>query len=122
MQERRPRASMSRTLWIDCMHSQMNSARIAVLRSVTNMVMGNQSEEELTKILAGESEVKVKAPANVRMLMDQMGMGHAVEQPFHILTTSDESAVLVADEEPWEDLEFEVALDSELEPAPATAF
>ena len=61
-------------------------------------------------MIQGESERKVEVPAGLREAFHGIGLSH-VMAPIHLLTAQGGDQILMA-ADAWEDLEFEVALDS----------
>jgi hypothetical protein len=80
----------------------------AVLRAIAG-VAGIKSEIEVERMLKGQSKEKIRPPSHVRHLLQSMNLGHVLE-PVNLLVGAD-GPILSAESE-WQDVEFEVALDS----------
>ena len=62
-------------------------------------------------ILHGRSERKLDAPPGLREALGSIGLGQSLV-PINLMMICDKDSILAATNETWEDLEFEVALDS----------
>ena len=80
----------------------------AVLRAIAS-VSGIKSEAEVERMLKGLSKEKIKPPSHVRHLLQNMNLGHVLE-PINLLIGAD--GPIISAEQQWQDVEFEVALDS----------
>ena len=83
------------------------AGRRAVLKAVASR-QGIVSEDELDLLYSGKSKLKA-VPRSLRKALQDVGLGDVL--PVNILTSADPLEVLVAADD-WQDLEFEVALDS----------
>ena len=87
-----------------------NAANEAVLR-VAAQCSGITNPDEIKRVVARSSSAKLVVPKQLRELMLEMGIGHQLK-PVNLFTIQDDpTAVLLADSA-WQDVEFEVALDS----------
>ena len=71
---------------------------------------GIVDDEEVERILEGTSEVKLSVPQHLRVLLQSIGLG-VMLAPLNIMMTREPEQILVS-EGAWQDIEFEVALDS----------
>ena len=62
-------------------------------------------------VLHGRSERKLQFPPGLQEARHGVGLGHAI-MPVNLFLTKDNDSVLVATNDQWEDLEFEVTLGS----------
>jgi hypothetical protein len=73
---------------------------------------GVLDDDELELLYSGKSEKKLNVPADLRSTLQDLGLGDCLA-PVHILTAIEKGSVLpLQDDSVWQDLEFEVALDS----------
>ena len=72
---------------------------------------GVVDEDALEEMYAGKSDIKLKVPLALREAMCSIGLGPALAAPVNILSSRDGDSILVS-EDAWQDMEFEVALDS----------
>ena len=71
---------------------------------------GTVDEEQLELLYSGKSEVKLDVPASLGRALREVGLGGALSE-VNVMTTVEKASILV-NTEVWEDIEFEVALDS----------
>ena len=88
---------------------ESGAGKRAVLKAIAER-QGVVDPDELEKLYEGKSDVKLHVPQNLRMAMSEIGLGNALA-PVNLITTRDTQPIFV-NEEAWNDLEFEVALDS----------
>ena len=89
---------------------ESGAGRRAILRAVAAR-QGIESDEEIEGMLDGKTESKIDVPVGLRGAFHSIGLGHAMS-PVNLITSRDKESILVATNGQWEDLEFEVALDS----------
>ena len=85
------------------------SGRRAIVKAIAER-QGIIDEDQLESLYAGSSDVKLKVPSHLRPVLREIGLGSVLAE-VNILTSSDPQEILV-NTAVWEDLEFEVALDS----------
>ena len=85
------------------------AGRKAIVKAVAER-QGIHDRAEIDRIYNGVSDRKLRVPRSWREAMRSIGL-EEVLAPAHLITVDDHDAVCVA-EDAWEDLEFEVALDS----------
>ena len=85
------------------------AGRRAILKAVA-LQQGVTSEDELEKLYDGTSGQQLRVPPSIREAMVEIGLGDRLV-PINVITTSDPLQCFV-NEEAWEEMEFEVALDS----------
>ena len=73
---------------------------------------GIVDDETLKKLASGEApdSDRLHVPGHLRVAMCEIGL-HCAMAPINVMETLETQAILMAQEE-WNDLEFEVALDS----------
>ena len=71
---------------------------------------GITSEDEIERLYEGNSDRKLHVPCGLRGTLQNIGLG-AASAPLNVMTILDKRPILIS-EDAWEDLEFEVALDS----------
>ena len=89
---------------------ESGAGRRAILRA-TAARQSVIDEDEIEDILHGRSERKLDAPFGLREALGSIGLGQALV-PINLMMTREKVSILAATNEQWEDLEFEVALDS----------
>ena len=70
---------------------------------------GIEDDNELEKLYSGRSEQKLVVPRGMRDTLRSIGLGDILA-PLNLITAVEPQHMLV--NETWQDLEFEVALDS----------
>ena len=86
------------------------SGELSVIRAVA-AANGIKSEDTIQQIAKGESDLKLGAPHQVRELLHAMDLAHFLA-PVNLLFGKSQGSIFVADQQAWDDIEFEVALDS----------
>ena len=81
-----------------------------VIRRAVAARQGIVDEEDVEDLLHGRSDHKLQVPPGLREALRSVGLGHALA-PVNILTVTEGNSILI-NNNAWEDLEFEVALDS----------
>ena len=71
---------------------------------------GVVDEDELERLYAGKSDIKLRVPMELRTTLHEIGLGEMLA-PMNMITLAEPDQILV-NSEVWKDLEFEVALDS----------
>ena len=89
---------------------ESGAGRRAILRAIA-IRQGIEDEDEIEDILHGRSERKLDAPPGLREALGSIGLGQTLV-PINLMMTREKESILTATNETWEDLEFEVALDS----------
>ena len=87
---------------------QVGAGRRAVLKALAER-QGITSDEQLDALDEGRSDVKLRVPVSMRQALREIGLGGALAE-INILTVADPQEILATTA--WEDVEFEVALDS----------
>ena len=89
---------------------EKDSGHRAILKA-TAMKQGMFSDQDLDDLLKGSSERRLYAPANLRNVLQDIGISEAMA-PMNLfeIVAADEPLLMAGDS--WSDLEFEVALDS----------
>ena len=96
---------------IAALGSTGESGKRAVLEAIARK-QGIDDATEVDKILEGKSDVKLQVPRHLRFPLESIGLGEALA-PIHIIETLEPGGILMAGESSkWQDVEFEVALDS----------
>ena len=92
---------------------ESSAGRRAVLRAIAQHqgIDDDDDDDEIEDRLHGRSERKLGAPPGLREALGSIGLGQILA-PINIMVTRDKDAIHSATNETWEDLEFEVALDS----------
>ena len=85
------------------------SGRRAVVKALAAR-QGIVDEDQLELLYSGAPGVKLKVPYLLRQTLEKVGLGNVLA-PVNILTVADPAEILV-NTAVWEDVEFEVALDS----------
>ena len=85
------------------------AGRRSVLKAVAER-QGITDDDELERLYSGKSKVRSGIPPGLRRALRDIGLGDLLPA-VNILTVSDPQEILAATSA-WEDLEFEVALDS----------
>ena len=85
------------------------SGRQAVLRAVAER-NGITDEDEIERLIDGKSEIKLRVPNQLRPALQSIGLGEMLA-PINIITAIEPDQILISTEA-WQDIEFEVALDS----------
>ena len=86
-------------------------------RAVLKAIAGKQhipitDEDELEKLYDGTSDRKLQVPPTIRDALHNIGLGDSL-MPMHLITASSpEHSEVFVSEDAWQDIEFEVALDS----------
>ena len=88
---------------------ESGAGRRAILRAVAER-QGIVDADEVEDLLHGRGEQRLQVPPGLREALHSVGLGHALA-PVNILTATEGSSILI-NNDAWEDLEFEVALDS----------
>ena len=88
---------------------KFGAGRRAILQAVAKR-LGIVDEEQLELLYSGKSEVKLDVPASLGRALREVGLGAALSE-VNVMTTIEKASILV-NTEAWEDIEFEVALDS----------
>ena len=84
------------------------SGRRAIIKALADR-QGIVDEDELEQLYSGRARLR-EVPRSMRNVLREVGLGDVLPE-VNLITTSTPTEVLVADDK-WEDLEFEVALDS----------
>ena len=71
---------------------------------------GITDEDEIERLIDGKSEIKLRVPNQLRPALQSIGLGEMLA-PINILEAMELHQILIS-EEAWQDIEFEVALDS----------
>ena len=87
---------------------QSGAGRRAILKAIAER-QGVTDEAQLEDMYAGKGDVKLHVPMNMRRVLREVGLGDALAE-INILTVSGPQEILATTA--WEDIEFEVALDS----------
>ena len=88
---------------------ESGAGRRAIVRAVVTRE-GIDDESNIEDLLDGRSEHKLQVPPGLREALHEVAPGHAL-MLVNFLLTKEKDSVLVATDDQWEDLEFEVALD-----------
>ena len=94
---------------IDALGSIGDSGKRAVLEAIARR--NGVENDEVDQMLEGSSARKLAVPPHLRGAMQSIGLGGLLA-PVNVLTTWSPDAILVNEESNWQDIEFEVALDS----------
>ena len=86
------------------------SGRRAILTAVAGR-QGITDENDIVEMLKGTSKLRLEAPPGLREALQDIGLGCAL-MPVNTITLAEQDAILTNTDAEWEDLEFEVALDS----------
>ena len=86
------------------------AGRKAIIKAMAAR-QGITDECEVDDLLKGRSTKKLRAPLGLREALCGIGMSDVLA-PINLITTAEENAILLSDDAEWQDLEFEVALDS----------
>ena len=86
------------------------AGRRAVLTAVASR-QGIEDGDDIEDLLHGRSDKKIHIPDGLRIAFQDIGLGHTLA-PINLITSIEKEAVLMAENGKWEDIEFEVALDS----------
>ena len=86
------------------------AGRRAVLTAVAAK-QGIDNSDDIEDLLHDRSDRKIEVPIGLRTAFQEIGLGHTLA-PLHLITSVEQDAVLMASSDMWEDIEFEVALDS----------
>ena len=86
------------------------AGRRAILKAIAERQVFDVDETQLEELYSGESDLKLVVPLAWRRVLRNIGLGDALAE-VNILTVSEPQEILV-NTEAWQDLEFEVALDS----------
>jgi hypothetical protein len=89
---------------------KFGAGKRAILKAVAEK-QGIVDEDELERLYEGKSEHKLRLPPSLHRALQQIGLGDRLAET-NILTTNDPIALFPVDATEWEDIEFEVALDS----------
>ena len=87
-----------------------NAGRRAILQAVAER-QGIEDPEVVEEMIHGGSDQKVEVPMGLRDAFRSIGLDH-VMAPINLITASAGGGQILAASDAWEDLEFEVALDS----------
>ena len=85
------------------------SGRRAIVRAIAEK-QGIVDEDQLQLLYSGSPGIKLKVPNALRQTLENAGFGDVLA-PVNIITSADPAEILV-NTAVWEDIEFEVALDS----------
>ena len=88
---------------------KFGAGRRAILQAIAAR-QGIVGEDELEALYSGKSGTKIQVPKSMRQALIDIGLGDALAE-VNILTVASTQDILV-NTDAWEDLEFEVALDS----------
>ena len=94
---------------IDALGKIGDSGKRAVLEAVARR--HGVDDGEVCRMLEGSSDKKIAVPHHLRAPMQSIGLGEMLA-PINVITTIDSEAIFVNQESAWQDIEFEVALDS----------
>ena len=94
---------------IDALGSIGDSGKRAVLEAIARR--NGVEDDEVDEMLKGSSTRKLAVPQHLRGAMESIGLGELLA-PVNVITTWSPDAILVNEESTWQDIEFEVALDS----------
>ena len=83
--------------------------KMAILKAFAER-QGITDDDEIERLYEGKSEHKLRLPMSLHRALKEIGLGKALAE-VNILTTTDPVSILAATDK-WEDIEFEVALDS----------
>ena len=83
--------------------------RRAIIRAVAER-QGITDEDIIEELYGGQSDVKLRVPLEMRTTMIEAGLANVIA-PVNLVTVSETAEVLTAGDA-WQDIEFEVALDS----------
>ena len=86
-----------------------NAGRRAILQAVAEK-QGIENPDVIEEMMHGDSDQRLEVPLGLRDAFRSIGLEH-VMTPINLITASAGAQVLTAGDS-WEDLEFEVALDS----------
>jgi hypothetical protein len=88
-----------------------DSGKMAILKAIAER-HGVVDDESLRKLASGEApdSDRLHVPGHLRVAMCEIGL-HCAMAPINVMETLETQAILMANED-WNDLEFEVALDS----------
>ena len=89
---------------------ETGAGRRAVLRAIA-LRQGIENDDEIEAILHGRFDRKIDAPPGLREVLGDIGLGPLLA-PANMLMTVEKESILAATNGQWENLEFEVALDS----------
>ena len=89
---------------------ESGAGRRAILRPVATRQDIND-EDEIEDIFHGRSERKLHAPPGLREALGSIALGQTLVL-INLMMTREKDSILAPTNETWEDLEFEVALDS----------
>ncbi len=88
-----------------------DSGKMAILKAIAER-HGVVDDESLRKLASGEApdSDRLHVPGHLRVAMCEIGL-HCAMAPINVMETLETQAILMANED-WNDLEFEVALES----------
>ena len=86
------------------------AGRRAVLAAVASK-QGIDDRDDIEDMLHDRSDKRIHIPDGLRIAFQDIGLGHTLA-PINLITSIEKEAVLMAENGKWEDIEFEVALDS----------
>ena len=89
---------------------ESGAGRRAILRAIATR-QGIDDEDEIEDIFRGMSERKLDAPPGLREALGCIGLCQVLA-PVNLMMTREKESILTATNEAWEDLEFEVVVDS----------
>ena len=92
------------------MLGESGAGRRAILTAVAER-QGITDDNDIVEMLKGTSKLKLQAPPGLREALQKIGLGGSLA-PVNLITLSEKDAILTNTDAGWEDLEFEVALDS----------
>ena len=84
------------------------SGKLAILKAVAER-LGIVDEDEMHKMMEGTSDTKLQVPHELRPALETIGLGRSLA-PINLFEILEQEQILNI--ETWQDLEFEVALDS----------
>ena len=87
-----------------------DAAKLSVLRAVA-AIDGVTCESKVRAMLKGDGDVKLAPSPHIRSLLAAMDLGHVLA-PVNLMEWGREPSQVLAAEQKWSDVEFEVALDS----------
>ena len=87
-----------------------DAGRKAIFRAVASK-QGITDEDEVESMLNGASGRKLSQPAHIRQAMQEIGLG-ATLAPINMFDILVKPGDVLMAEDAWQDLSFEVALDS----------
>ena len=89
---------------------ESGAGRRAILRAIATC-QGISDEDEIEDIIHGRAERQLDAPPGLREALSSIGLGQTLV-PINLTMTREKESILASTNETWDDLEFEVALDS----------